>query len=280
MSNPLLYYLRVKGYTKREEINMGNIADFSMDYFSLRGKNAIVTGGNTGLGQAFALALAKAGANLFIPSIVEDGNRTKELIENEGVKMEFMKIDITGKGAAKKIIDSCVNTLDSIDILVNSAGICNLASVEEFDRNQWDPMISVNLTAAFELSYEAAKKMIPQGSGKIINICSMFSFLGGQWSPAYAATKHGLAGFTKAYCDELAQYNIQVNGIAPGYYATEITETTRSNPETNKKVLDHIPANRWGETMDLMGATVFLASRASDYVNGHILAVDGGYLVR
>ncbi|GAA0182602.1 SDR family oxidoreductase [Clostridium sediminicola] len=257
-----------------------NITDFSMDFFSLKGKNAIVTGGNTGLGQAFALALAKGGANIFVPSIMEDDGTTKELIENEGVKMEFMKVDITEKDAPKRIIEGCVETFGSVDILVNSAGICKIASVLEFGRDEWDPMISVNLTAAFELSHEAAKYMIPQRSGKIINICSLFSFLGGQWSPAYAATKHGLAGFTKAYCDELGQYNIQVNGIAPGYYATDITLKTRSNPETNQRVLDHIAADRWGETMDLMGTTVFLASRASDYVNGHILAVDGGYLVR
>ncbi|MTI54864.1 SDR family NAD(P)-dependent oxidoreductase [Geosporobacter ferrireducens] len=257
-----------------------NMSDFSMEFFSLKGKNAIVTGGNTGLGKAFSLALAKGGANLFIPSIMEDDGSTKELIENEGIKMESMKIDITETGAPKKIIDACVKAFGSVDILVNSAGICNIAEVLDFGRKEWDPMISINLTAAFELSYEAAKQMIPQRSGKIINICSMFSFLGGQWSPAYAAAKHGLAGFTKAYCDELAQYNIQVNGIAPGYYATEITKKTRSNPDTNKKVLDHIPANRWGEPMDLMGTVVFLASRASDYVNGHILAVDGGYLVR
>lgn len=257
-----------------------NIKDFSMDYFSLKGKNAIVTGGNSGLGQAFALALAKGGANLFIPSFMEDDGTTKTLIENEGVKMEFMKIDITEDWAPKKIIDGCVDAFGSVDILVNSAGICKLATVLEFGRNEWDPMIDVNLTAAFELSYEAAQRMIPQKSGKIINICSLFSFLGGQWSPAYAATKHALAGFTKAYCDELGQYNIQVNGIAPGYYATDITKVTRSNPETNQRVLDHIPADRWGETLDLMGTTVFLASKASDYVNGHILVVDGGYLVR
>lgn len=257
-----------------------DITDFSMDYFSLKGKNAVVTGGNTGLGRAFALALAKAGANLYIPSIMEDDGTTKTLIENEGVRMEFLKIDITEKGAPKKVIDGCVDTFGSIDILVNSAGICKLATVLEFGRDQWDPMIDINLNAAFELSYEAAQKMIPQKSGKIINICSLFSFLGGQWSPAYAATKHALAGLTKAYCDELGQYNIQVNGIAPGYYATDITKQTRSNPVTNQRVLDHIPANRWGETLDLMGTTVFLASRASDYVNGHLLVVDGGYLVR
>ncbi|RKP48977.1 SDR family NAD(P)-dependent oxidoreductase [Cohnella endophytica] len=251
-----------------------------MDFFSLKGKNAIVTGGNTGLGQTFALALAKAGANIFVPSLMEDDGTTRKLIEAEGVRMAFMKADITEKGTAKRIIDGCAEAFGSVDILVNSAGICKLAPVEEFGREQWDPMIAVNLTAAFELSYEASKQMIPQRSGKIINICSLFSYLGGQWSPAYAATKHGLAGFTKAYCDELAQYNIQVNGIAPGYYATDITLQTRSNPETNKRVLDHIPANRWGESLDLMGATVYLASRASDYVNGHLLVVDGGYLVR
>jgi NAD(P)-dependent dehydrogenase (short-subunit alcohol dehydrogenase family) len=256
------------------------ITDFSLDYFSLKGKNAIVTGGNTGLGQAFALALAKAGANIFIPSLMEDDGTTRRLIESEGVRMAFMQADITEKGTPKRVIETCVETFGSVDILVNSAGICKLASVEDFGREQWDPMIAVNLTAAFELSHEASRYMIAQRSGKIINICSLFSFLGGQWSPAYAATKHGLAGFTKAYCDELAQYNIQVNGIAPGYYATDITLQTRSNPETNKRVLDHIPAGRWGEAQDLMGAVVFLASRASDYVNGHLLTVDGGYLVR
>ena len=178
-------------------------------------------------------------------------------------------------------MDGCVDAFGSVDILVNSAGICiNIQDVTQFGREAWDKMIAINLTAAFEMAHEAAKRMIPQKSGKIINICSLFSFLGGQWSPAYAATKHGLAGFTKAYCDELGQFNIQVNGIAPGYYATKITEATRANPETNNRVLSHIPANRWGETLDLMGTTVFLASRASDYVNGHILVVDGGYLMR
>jgi NAD(P)-dependent dehydrogenase (short-subunit alcohol dehydrogenase family) len=257
-----------------------SITDFSLEFFSLKGKNAIVTGGNSGLGQTFALALAKAGANVFVPSLSDDDGTTRRLIEAEGVRMAFMQADITEKGAPKRIIEACVETFGSIDILVNSAGICKLASVEEFGREQWDPMIAVNLTAAFELSYEASKFMIPQRSGKIINICSLFSYLGGQLSPAYAATKHGLAGFTKAYCDELAQYNIQVNGIAPGYYATDLTLQTRSNPETNKRVLEHIPAGRWGETQDLMGAVVYLASRASDYVNGHLLVVDGGYLVR
>jgi NAD(P)-dependent dehydrogenase (short-subunit alcohol dehydrogenase family) len=257
-----------------------DIKDFAMEFFSLKGKNCIVTGGNTGLGQAFALALAKGGANVFVPSIIDDDGSTRQMIEAEGGRYEFMKTDITAPDAPKQIVDACVERLGSLDILINSAGICPLASVLDFGRPQWDATVAVNLTAAFEMSHEAAKRMIPQRSGKIINICSLFSYLGGQWSSAYAATKHGLAGFTKAYCDELAQYNIQVNGIAPGYYATEITTATRSDPEKNKRVLDHIPADRWGEPVDLMGAVVFLASRASDYVNGHVLVVDGGYLVR
>ena len=257
-----------------------DIRDFSLDYFSLKGKNAIVTGGNTGLGQAFALALAKGGANVFVPSIMDDDGSTGEMIEAEGVRYEYLKADITAPGAPGQIVAACVEKLGSLDILINSAGICPLAEVREFGRPQWDATVAVNLTAAFEMSFEAAKLMIPQRSGKIVNICSLFSYLGGQWSSAYAATKHGLAGFTKAYCDELAKYNIQVNGIAPGYYATEITTATRSDPETNKRVLDHIPADRWGEPLDLMGAVVFLAGRASDYVNGHVLVVDGGYLVR
>ncbi|WJE17018.1 SDR family oxidoreductase [Halobacillus sp. ACCC02827] len=257
-----------------------DMTDFSMDFFSLKGKTAIVTGGNTGLGRAFSLALAKAGADLFIPSLTEDDGTTRQLIEQTGAKMEFMEVNLTEDGAAKRIVDRCLETMGALDIVVNSAGMNTVAEFNEFGRDKWDPLVQVNLTAAFEMSHEAAKVMIPKRQGKIINICSVFSYHGGQGSPAYTASKHGIAGLTKAYCDELAQYNIQVNGIAPGYYATDITENTRNDPAANQKVLDHTPASRWGEPADLMGATVFLASRAADYVNGHIMAVDGGYLVR
>lgn len=253
---------------------------FSMDFFSLKGKTAIVTGGNRGLGQAFAVALAKAGANLFIVSISSDNSKTRELIEAQGVEVEFMAVDISLDGMPQEIISSCCRRYGTVDILVNNAGICKLNKVQRFGRADWDPMMNINLTAAFELSHEAAKIMIPRRSGKIINICSVFSYLGGRWSPAYSATKHALAGLTKAYCDELAQYNIQVNGLAPGYYETSITAITRSTPKEYRRVLEHIPAGRWGEPQDLMGAIIFLASRGADYVNGHILAVDGGYLVR
>jgi NAD(P)-dependent dehydrogenase (short-subunit alcohol dehydrogenase family) len=256
------------------------IGDFAMDVFSLRGRNAIVTGGNTGLGQAFALALAKAGAGVFVAGLVDDGGTTRELVEAEGARYEFLQADITAAGAPKLVVDTCADRLGSVDILVNSAGVAPLAPVLEFERAQWDAAVAVNLTAAFEMSFEAAHRMVAQRSGKIINVCSLFSFLGGERSPAYAASKHGLAGLTKAYCDELARYGIQVNGIAPGYYATALTAATRDDPEAGRRVLDHVPAGRWGEPYDLMGTVVFLASRASDYVNGHILAVDGGYLVR
>lgn len=256
------------------------ITDFSMDMFSLKGRNAIVTGGNSGLGLAFSTALAKAGANVLVPSITEDHQEVEERVTQVGGRFEFIQIDITQEGACRTVIDTCIEKLGSVDIVVNCAGICILAEVAEFDRPKWDPMIQVNLTAAFELSYEAMPHMIKQRHGKIINIASLFSFLGGQWSSAYAATKHGIVGFTKAYCDELAQYNIQVNAIAPGYFKTAITTATRSDPVRSQRVLDHIPANRWGDTADLMGALVFLSSSASDYVNGHVLTVDGGYLVR
>ncbi len=256
------------------------ITDFAMSWFSLAGKNAIVTGGNTGLGQAFTLALAAGGANVFVPSLADDDGTTGSLVEAAGARYEFLEADITAAGAPARVVAECVERLGSVDVLVNSAGICPLAEVLDFGREQWDPTVAVNLTAAFEMSHEVAKLMVPQRSGKIINICSMFSYLGGRWSPAYAATKHGIAGLTKAYADELGMHGIQVNGIAPGYYATAITTATRSDPARNRAVLDHIPAERWGEPVDLMGTLVFLASRASDYVNGHVLAVDGGYLVR
>jgi NAD(P)-dependent dehydrogenase (short-subunit alcohol dehydrogenase family) len=194
--------------------------------------------------------------------------------------LDFIDVDLTSKDASSKVIDACMDRFGKLDILVNNAGICRVNSVQNFGREDWDAMMALNVTAAFELAHQAAKIMIPQKSGKIINICSLFSFLGGQQSPAYSASKHALAGFTKAYCDELGEHNIQVNGIAPGYYATDLTAETRQDPLLNQRILDHIPANRWGNIDDLMGALVFLASRASDYVNGHLLVVDGGYLVR
>ncbi|MCK2036142.1 SDR family oxidoreductase [Microbacterium sp. SSW1-49] len=257
-----------------------HITDFSLDHFSLRGRSAIVTGGNTGLGQAFTLALAKAGADVFVPTLFDDGGETADLVRAEGGRYQEQTIDITAPGAPALAVDACVAALGGVDILVNSAGISRIADVTEFGREEWDPMVAVNLTAAFDMAHEVAKRMIPQGAGKIINIASLFSFLGGLGSPAYAATKHGIVGLTRAYADELGGAGIQVNAIAPGYFKTRITEGSRSDPAVNGRIIEHTPAGRWGDVADLMGATVFLASPASDFVNGHVLTVDGGYLVR
>lgn len=253
---------------------------FSLDMFSLEGKRAIVTGGNSGLGRAFSYALAQAGADIFVPSVTDDDDTTEQIVTEAGRSYEFLQIDLTTPEAPGQVIEEARERLGGLDILVNSAAINLLGGVEEFDRAKWDPMVAANLTAPFALSQAAAGHFIGQGSGKIINIASLFSFLGGQRSPAYAATKHGIAGLTKAYADELAGHGIQVNAIAPGYFATALTEETRRDPEANRKILEHIPAGRWGESKDLMGALIFLASSASDYVNGHVLTVDGGYLVR
>lgn len=257
-----------------------HITDFSLDHFSLRGRRAIVTGGNTGLGQAFTLALAKAGADVFVPTLFDDGGETAELVHAVGARYQEQMIDITAPGAPALAVDACVAALGGVDILVNSAGISRIADVTDFGREEWDPMVAVNLTAAFDMAHEVAKRMIPQGAGKIINIASLFSFLGGLGSPAYAATKHGIVGLTRAYADELGGSGIQVNAIAPGYFKTRITEESRSDPAVNGRIIEHTPAGRWGDVADLMGATVFLASPASDFVNGHVLTVDGGYLVR
>jgi NAD(P)-dependent dehydrogenase (short-subunit alcohol dehydrogenase family) len=257
-----------------------DLDSFGLHQFSLAGRNAIVTGGNTGLGQAFTVALARAGADVFVPSVVSDDGSTRALVEGAGRRYVETVTDLTKPGACAEVVSGCLSELGSVDILVNSAGICLLDDVDSFDRDEWDPMLAVNLTAAFDLAHHASRVMVTQGGGKIINIASLFSYLGGTSSPAYAATKHGIVGLTKAYCDELGRHNIQVNALAPGYYATAITAATRVDEAANRRIVERIPAGRWGDPADLMGALVFLASPASSYVNGHTLVVDGGYLVR
>ena len=257
-----------------------NLDQFGPQLFSLAGRNAIVTGGNSGLGRPLSVALAAAGADVLVASLEEDDGTTRRLVEAHGRRMVFMEADIARPGTPQQVVGRCVEELGSVDILVNCAGICLRADVADFGRDEWDQMVAVNLTAAFDLAHEASRCMVAQRSGKIINIASLFAFLGGRGSPAYAATKAGIVGLTRAYCDELAVHNIQVNAIAPGYFVTAITEAMRADPDVDRRVVDHIPAGRWGELSDLMGAVVFLASPAADYVNGHVLTVDGGYLVR
>ncbi len=254
--------------------------EFSMDFFRLDGKVAIVTGGNTGLGQAYAAALAKAGADLVITTHGTNWSETKELIENMGRKVVFIQADLTKKEDRQNIIEVSMKEFGKIDILVNNAGTIKRAPLLEYDEEDWNAVMDINLNAVYFLSQEAAKIMAKQGSGKIINIASMLTFQGGKFVPPYTASKHGVAGITKAFANELACKNIQINAIAPGYIKTANTAPIREDEKRNKEILDRIPAEKWAEPFDLMGAVVFLASRASDYVNGHILAVDGGWLVR
>lgn len=257
------------------------ITDFSLDVFSLAGRRALVTGGNSGLGRAFTLALARAGADVGVVALSDDDGTTRDRVRACGRRYAFHAADIVTPGVPSEAVRWCTEELGGIDVLVNSAGVCVVADVLEFDRSAWDPMIAVNLTAAFEMAHHAGRAMVAQGrGGKIINVASLFSFLGGRRSPAYAASKAGVVGFTRAYCDEFAEHHIQVNALAPGYFVTAMTAAHRADAETDRRVVEHIPAGRWGDPADLMGATVFLASRASDYVNGHVLVVDGGYLVR
>ncbi|WP_317411717.1 2-dehydro-3-deoxy-D-gluconate 5-dehydrogenase KduD [Clostridium baratii] len=253
---------------------------FSMDFFNLNGKVAVVTGGNTGLGQAYAVALAKAGADLLIPTFDTNWDETRELIEAEGKKVVFVQGDLTKKEDRSKVVNKAIEEFGKIDILINNAGTIRRTPLLEYKEEDWNAVMDINLNAVYFLSQEVARLMEKQGGGKIINVASMLSFQGGKFVPPYTASKHGVAGITKAFANELACKNIQVNAIAPGYIKTQNTAPIRADEKRNAEILSRIPADRWADPFDLMGSIVFLASRASDYVNGHILAVDGGWLVR
>lgn len=253
---------------------------FTMDFFKLDGKVAIVTGGNTGLGQGYAAALAKAGADLFIVTHGTNWDETRELLKPIGRRVEFFQADLTDRQAIKAIIAECLNVYGKIDILVNNAGTIRRSPILEYKQEDWDAVMELNLNALYLLSQEAAKVMVEQRSGKIINVASMLSFQGGKFVPPYTASKHAVAGLTKAFANELAEYNVQINAIAPGYVETKNTAPIRADEKRNAEILSRIPAGRWATPADLMGVVVFLASQASDYMNGHILAVDGGWLAR
>lgn len=266
-----------------EEIKQNEAAldKFKMSAFSLDGKVAIITGGNTGLGQGYAVALAEAGADIFIPAHSKRGwDDTRKMIEKRGRRVEFMQIDLTEKDAAAKVIDNALKAFGHIDILINNAGMIRRNPLLESKDEDWDAVININLNAVYHLSLAAAKVFAKQGHGKIINIGSMLSFQGGKFIPSYTASKHGVAGLTKSFASELGAYGVQVNAIAPGYIKTANTAPIRADKARNQEILDRIPAGHWAEPHELMGAAVFLASDAANYVNGTIMPVDGGYLVR
>ncbi|MFP7493077.1 2-dehydro-3-deoxy-D-gluconate 5-dehydrogenase KduD [Terribacillus saccharophilus] len=257
-----------------------SLTDFSMDYFDLTGKVAIVTGGSKGLGQGYAVALAKAGADIFIVTHQGDWEETKALVGETGANAHFHQADLTDREKVKQVVASCVDVFGKVDILVNNAGTIIRTPLLEYKEDDWDKVMDVNLHAVYLLGQEAAKVMTEQGGGKIINVASMLSFQGGKFVPSYTASKHAVAGLTKAFANELGAYNIQTNAIAPGYVATANTAPIRADEKRNAEILSRIPSGRWADPSDLMGVVVFLASRASDYMNGHVLAVDGGWLAR
>ncbi|CCN73636.1 2-dehydro-3-deoxy-D-gluconate 5-dehydrogenase KduD [Vibrio nigripulchritudo] len=248
--------------------------------FDLKGKVAIVTGCNTGLGQGMAIGLANAGADIVgvgINSPVE----TQSIVNDIGRKFHYIKSNLMEHSNLDEIVDESVSQMGRIDVLVNNAGIIRRNEILDFSTEDWDDVININQKTVFFLSQKVAKQFIKQGSGgKIINIASMLSYQGGIRVPSYTASKSAVMGLTRALSTELASHNINVNAIAPGYMATNNTSALRADEARNAAILDRIPANRWGKPSDMHGPVVFLASSASDYVNGFTIAVDGGWLAR
>jgi 2-deoxy-D-gluconate 3-dehydrogenase len=245
--------------------------------FSLKGKTALLTGASRGLGQGMAVGLAEAGA-IVIGAGMSDMSDTRNKIEAIGGTLHEVKIDLSQEHAAKKLVAEALKLTAKIDILVNNAGIIRRTEAENFTDEDWYDVIQVNQHAVFQLCRETGKHMLENGSGKIINIASMLSFQGGLRVPAYAASKHAVAGLTKSLANEWASRGVNVNAIAPGYMETDNTALLRANTERNEYITSRIPQGRWGTPEDLKGAVVFLASNASNYVNGHILCVDGGWM--
>lgn len=253
-----------------------------LDSFRLNGKVALVTGASRGLGQAMAVGLAEAGANIAVLDRTLDCNETCDLVKKAGRKFTTISCDLysTPVSGLTDVVNTVVKELGSIDILVNNAGIIKRAPALEFSEDDWDAVLQINLKAVFFLSQAAARRMVPNGHGKIINIASMLSYQGGILVPSYTASKSGIMGITRALANEWASMGLNVNAIAPGYMSTENTAALRADETRNASILARIPAGRWGEANDLQGAVVFLASAASDYLNGAIIPVDGGWLAR
>jgi 2-deoxy-D-gluconate 3-dehydrogenase len=250
-----------------------------MNPFDLSGRVALVTGANTGIGQAIAVALAQSGADVALAGR-SSADETASLIRAVGRRAILIGADLSSIAPVGGVVEQTVSELGSIDILVNNAGIIRRADAVDFTEADWDAVIDTNLKSLFFLSQAAGRRMIAAGRGKIINIASLLSFQGGIRVPSYTASKSGVAGLTKLLANEWAAKGLNVNAIAPGYIATNNTAALQADETRNRQIMERIPAGRWGKASDLGGAAVFLASSASDYVNGHVLAVDGGWLAR
>ena len=249
--------------------------------FGLRGKIALVTGSSQGLGKAMARALAQAGADVVI-----NGRDPAKLapvvkeIEALGGRALAVAADLGDRAAVQRLIDQSIAWQGHLDILVNNAGIIRRTPAVDYSDADWDAVVGVNLNGVFTACRAAGKHMLARGSGKIINIASLLTFFGGITVPSYAAAKGGVVQLTKALSNEWSGKGVQVNAIAPGYMRTDNTAALQADPVRSKEILSRIPANRWGEPGDLEGAIVFLASSASDYLSGHVMAVDGGWCGR
>jgi len=252
-----------------------------LDKFSLEGKIALVTGASRGLGKAMAIALAEAGADVACHSR-EQGGAAETILAISSIGRKAIETigDMADHETPDQLISEVLATFGRIDILVNNAGMIRRAQAVEFPEEDWSTVIDVNLSSVFRTCKAAGKHMIENGSGKIVNIASLLSFQGGITVPAYTASKSGVAGLTKALANEWAQHNVNVNAIAPGYMETDNTAALRANEARNRQIMERIPAGRWGNSDDLSGAVVFLSSAASDYMQGHVLVVDGGWMSR
>jgi len=251
-----------------------------LDKFKLEGKVAIVTGSSTGLGQGISLAFAEAGADVVGVDYVES-TETKKIIEGMGRKFLEIKADLMSIEPIPGIITQTLAAFGRLDILVNNAGIIRRQDAVDFTEKNWDDVMNINSKTVFFFSQAAARQFIAQGSGgKIISVASMLSFQGGIRVPSYTASKSAVMGLTRLMACEWAKYGINANAIAPGYMATNNTTALRADAERSEAILERIPAGRWGTPADVQGAVVFLASPASDYVNGYTVAIDGGWLAR
>jgi len=252
-----------------------------LENFKLAGKVAIVTGGAVGLGKGIALGLAGAGANIVAVGHTAEDQGIIAAVEALGQKAIYLQADLMSTKPIEGIINKAVETFGQVDILVNNAGIIRREDSVNFSEQDWDDVMNINVKTVFFFSQAVANQFLKQGNGgKIINIASMLSFQGGIRVPSYTASKSGVKGITMLMANEWAKHGINVNAIAPGYMATDNTAQLRADAARNAEILGRIPANRWGDPEDLAGTAVFLASKASDYINGYTIAVDGGWLAR
>ncbi len=253
-------------------------ASYVASLFSLEGKTALVTGPGTGIGQGIAVALARSGADIIGTYHHTPLEETKALVEQAGRSFHAVQVDFSDPQTAKQAVDAMLQK-HTIDILINNAGTIKREQAAHYSEEDWHTVMDVNINSLFFLTQRVGRQMLKNGQGKIVNIASLLSFQGGVFVPAYTASKHAVAGLTKAFANEWANQHIQVNAI-PGYISTNNTQAIRDDENRNEEILKRIPAGRWGKPEDLAGAAVFLSSPASDYMNGHILAVDGGWLAR